>query len=516
MEESRFGRLVRVSLEEMWKGDGREFLAWLSRSENLSYLGEVVGMHLELDSLTEEQDRQDPILLCHDRASNSRFVIMSPVVVTEDSEFGRIIVYASQFDQVQLVLMAGRFQDGHLKAMKWFNRVTSGSVSLFGLEVDFWRIGNSPLAPNFNPVVVPASTTGGRPENRFSEPAGMQRVPERPPSSPPPVRPIGSPQRQEAPPPQTDSIFLQKAPEPVTQRPFPSTQKAEDPDSGQGTAESESPVTPSGMRRMFSSRGFSKSITDNLSAEPKPPSPESSEPVRHDSVVETSPIGRRREQTTKENGGDGRGSTINPDDKFDLDGEGQSSSVEWPESEATVTPSGMLQRFRVRDSQSLDPTTTSGDKNGRSPDDLYIEFWEQFWVDVIRWDDEPPPEKSMAQGWISFPIGRDHFSLVAFLNQAHSLAGMGLVIDGPEAKSHYQHLFHDKAAIESELGLSLDWRELPDKQESHIYLHRRNVDVGNRANWSDYQNWFADSMEAFMGVFGNRIDSLGSSVIWGE
>jgi hypothetical protein len=194
----------------------------------------------------------------------------------------------------------------------------------------------------------------------------------------------------------------------------------------------------------------------------------------------------------------------------------QNPETDYPDVEATITPSGMLQRLQVRDSKTVAEATAGTNSKRVVTSDEYVEFWTQFLTDVIEFDGDQPTERSMPQGWISFPFDREHFSLVAFLNKTHGLGGIGLVIDGPECKSHYANLLQDREQIEGEVGEGLDWRELPEKDESHIYLHRKNVDISNRANWTEYQNWFADALEVFMRIFGNRIETLGSSIMWGE
>ena len=39
--------------------------------------------------------------------------------------------------------------------LDWLNQITDESFRFFGLEVEFWRIGNSPAAPKFNIVSKP-------------------------------------------------------------------------------------------------------------------------------------------------------------------------------------------------------------------------------------------------------------------------------------------------------------------------------------------------------------------------
>jgi hypothetical protein len=182
----------------------------------------------------------------------------------------------------------------------------------------------------------------------------------------------------------------------------------------------------------------------------------------------------------------------------------------WQESDTTVTPSGMLQRLKVqRDNSGQSEEALDGGERPLSPaEQLYLDFWTRFWEDIVRWEDELPPARAMSQGWVTFPIGRESFYLVAFINAEHNLAGMGLVMEGPQSAPHFEDLSQDRDQIEREIGAVLDWRRLPDKDESHIYLHKRDVIAADRSRWIEYQQWFAETLETFVEVFGTRVQEL--------
>lgn len=55
--------------------------------------------------------------------------------------------------------VAARFTDEHRAALDWLNSATRSGFNFFGLEVELWRIGASPLAPKFNVVSKPNDWT---------------------------------------------------------------------------------------------------------------------------------------------------------------------------------------------------------------------------------------------------------------------------------------------------------------------------------------------------------------------
>ena len=48
-----------------------------------------------------------------------------------------------------------RFREEHRAALDWLNDLTSEDIQFFGLEIELWRIGDSPCAPKFNIACKP-------------------------------------------------------------------------------------------------------------------------------------------------------------------------------------------------------------------------------------------------------------------------------------------------------------------------------------------------------------------------
>ncbi|MEQ8827702.1 MAG: DUF4268 domain-containing protein [Parvibaculum sp.] len=54
-----------------------------------------------------------------------------------------------------IIWIAARFTEEHRATLDWLNRITDDSFSFFGLEIELWRIADSPPAPKFNVVSKP-------------------------------------------------------------------------------------------------------------------------------------------------------------------------------------------------------------------------------------------------------------------------------------------------------------------------------------------------------------------------
>jgi len=56
---------------------------------------------------------------------------------------------------VTIVWIAERFTEEHRATLDWLNEHTDEKINLFGLGIELWRIGDSPVAPKFNIISQP-------------------------------------------------------------------------------------------------------------------------------------------------------------------------------------------------------------------------------------------------------------------------------------------------------------------------------------------------------------------------
>lgn len=155
MSTKNLGRLHKVDLREAWTSESSDFTPWLAQEENLKLLGEAVGIELELESQEKEVGPFRADILCKDTANDSWVLIENQLERTDHSHLGQLITYAAGLNAVTIVWIAERFTEEHRAAMDWLNERTDEKINLFGLEIELWRIGESPIAPKFNIISQP-------------------------------------------------------------------------------------------------------------------------------------------------------------------------------------------------------------------------------------------------------------------------------------------------------------------------------------------------------------------------
>ncbi|MDP2998052.1 MAG: DUF4268 domain-containing protein [Bryobacterales bacterium] len=155
MSTRNLGRLQKVDLREAWSSESTDFTPWLAQEENLKLLGETIGVELELESQEKDVGPFRADILCKDTATDDWVLIENQLERTDHSHLGQLLTYAAGLDAVTIVWIAERFTEEHRAALDWLNERTDEKINVFGLEIELWRIGESPIAPKFNIISQP-------------------------------------------------------------------------------------------------------------------------------------------------------------------------------------------------------------------------------------------------------------------------------------------------------------------------------------------------------------------------
>lgn len=147
-------RLERVNLRAAWKHEAGEFTPWLAQDENLQLLAEALGLP-ELERVATEHPVGDfkVDILCTD--DTGEVIIENQLEKTNHTHLGQIITYAAGVGAKKVVWVAELFRPEHVAALEFLNQNTTGDLNFFAVEVELWRIADSPMAPSFNVVVKP-------------------------------------------------------------------------------------------------------------------------------------------------------------------------------------------------------------------------------------------------------------------------------------------------------------------------------------------------------------------------
>ncbi|OSI70974.1 hypothetical protein BSZ21_10205 [Bradyrhizobium canariense] len=109
--------------------------------------------------------------------------------------------------------------------------------------------------------------------------------------------------------------------------------------------------------------------------------------------------------------------------------------------------------------------------------------------------------KPQPQSWIHYRIGRSFMGIGGAMNTQKKQIRAELYMTGTPAKSLFGQLREHKTDIERDLGYSLEWQELPDKQDARIAIFLENSDPADETDWPRQISWLAERLIEMHRVF---------------
>ncbi|TWT86633.1 hypothetical protein Mal64_34620 [Pseudobythopirellula maris] len=171
MPDYPLGRLDKIEARNIWVDEARDFTPWLASEENIGLLGDAIGYELEVVAQEKSVGPFKADILCRETLNGQYVLIENQLEKTDHGHLGQLLTYAAGLHAVTVVWVAVRFTNEHRAALDWLNEITAEEFRFFGLEIELWRIGESPCAPKLNIVCKPNDWTAevGRSARASSE-----------------------------------------------------------------------------------------------------------------------------------------------------------------------------------------------------------------------------------------------------------------------------------------------------------------------------------------------------------
>jgi hypothetical protein len=149
------GRLSSVPVRSVWTDEARDFTPWLAEAENLSLLGEAIGLMLELEARERRVGPFAADILARDVARDRWVLVENQLEATDHRHLGQLLTYAAGLEAMTVVWVAPEIREEHRAAIDWLNHITSEGFDFFAIQVEAFRIGDSACAPRFSVIAKP-------------------------------------------------------------------------------------------------------------------------------------------------------------------------------------------------------------------------------------------------------------------------------------------------------------------------------------------------------------------------
>ena len=127
-----------------------------------------------------------------------------------------------------------------------------------------------------------------------------------------------------------------------------------------------------------------------------------------------------------------------------------------------------------------------------------LAFWNKFKEYALNKKTKLKLRKPRPQHWYDISIGSSNAHVTLTTNSVDNIVTCELYI--PNSKDLFNKLLTDKDKIEAELGVALDWMELPERKASRIRI-AHTADSDDPTKWEEYFAWLLQEAERFHKVF---------------
>ena len=155
MIKENLAKLQVVELRDVWESEADDFTPWLAGEENIKILGDSIAIDLEVEAQEKNVGPFRADILCKDTDNGNWVLIENQLEQTDHKHLGQLLTYAAGLQAVTVVWVAATFTEEHRATLDWLNDITDERFQFFGLEIELWRIEDSPPAAKFNIVSKP-------------------------------------------------------------------------------------------------------------------------------------------------------------------------------------------------------------------------------------------------------------------------------------------------------------------------------------------------------------------------
>lgn len=144
-----------TDLRSIWKNEATDFTPWLAEDENISILGDAVGLDITVDEQESAVGDFSVDIFAKETGTDRKIIIENQLEDTNHDHLGKLITYASGKAADIIIWVVKHAREEHRSAIEWLNNHTDEKIGFFLCEIKLYKIGNSEPAVKFEVIEKP-------------------------------------------------------------------------------------------------------------------------------------------------------------------------------------------------------------------------------------------------------------------------------------------------------------------------------------------------------------------------
>lgn len=144
-----------TDLRSIWKNEATDFTPWLAEDENISILGDAVGLDITVDEQESAVGDFSVDIFAKETGTDRKIIIENQLEDTNHDHLGKLITYASGKSADIIIWVVKHAREEHRAAIEWLNNHTDENIGFFLCEIKLYKIGNSEPAVKFEVIEKP-------------------------------------------------------------------------------------------------------------------------------------------------------------------------------------------------------------------------------------------------------------------------------------------------------------------------------------------------------------------------
>ena len=154
--KTSLGMLKEITdLRQVWPHEAKDFTPWLAEEENISLLGDALGLDISADETESDVGDFNVDIVATENGTGRKVIIENQLEDTNHDHLGKLITYASGKGASIIIWLVKHAREEHRSAIEWLNNHTDENADFFLCEIKLYQIGDSDLAVKFEVIEKP-------------------------------------------------------------------------------------------------------------------------------------------------------------------------------------------------------------------------------------------------------------------------------------------------------------------------------------------------------------------------